>query len=156
MCVCVCGLVTLYWYVGSSLFHGSGLLVLFQLNIQINQSEFLHARLISLLSHQKCQARYEEKEAPLLQRMSGCPLERWDNAHLYLCQFFLAELRCVGCSERFSDCNPSASQQQEQRCSFPSQRQREDEALGFGGKGVFKVSRIRDLQYGTKSVKVLT
>lgn len=43
LCVCVCGLVTLYWYVGSSLFHGSGLLVLFQLNIQINQSEFLHA-----------------------------------------------------------------------------------------------------------------
>lgn len=27
--------VTLYWYVGSSWFHGSGLLVLFQLNIKI-------------------------------------------------------------------------------------------------------------------------
>lgn len=32
----ICGVccLTLYWYVGSSLFHGSGLLVLFQLNTQ--------------------------------------------------------------------------------------------------------------------------
>lgn len=30
--VCIVCCITLYWYVGSSLFHGSGLLVLFQLN----------------------------------------------------------------------------------------------------------------------------
>lgn len=38
--------VTLYWYVGSSWFHGSGLLVLFQLNIEIETDlEYAHAPL---------------------------------------------------------------------------------------------------------------
>lgn len=144
LCVCVCVVSTLYWYVGSSWFHGSGLLVLFQLNIEINKQEFLHASFSSctvyqspVISDMSCWvSRTGRITAAVDERMNTC-------ISLPFSLFFFTGLHCVHCCYCISDCNPSAftAAGAEMKCQPVSGLSR----IGGMIQRCFKVSRVWDL-----------